>query len=230
MNTLDQNILHLKCSPLFENLSSKECSMLGENARYTTYQKGQNIRFKEESVGHLYFIVSGKVKLCEIDEDGNELIKEILKENDFFGELAPQSKSFHFEYVEAISSRVLVCKIPIAVIKDVMRSNPNFSFDITSEVWNRYKNIERRFRNVAYLKDVRTRLINFFKEWAVTEGERQGNSVTLKNYLTHKDIASLICSTRVTVTSILNELRTSGNIDYSKGQIVITDINKFKAA
>ncbi len=226
----DQNTLHLRCSPLFQSLSAAEFSLLGENARYGTYQKGDNIGFAEGASEYLYFIVSGRVKLCEIDEDGNELIKEILRENDFFGQLTAENESFHFEYVEAISGRVLICKIPPVVIKDVMRTNPNFSFTITSEVWNRYKNIEKRFRNVAYLKDVRTRLINFFKDWAVVEGKREGDSVTLKNYLTHKDIASLICSTRVTVTNILNELRTSGNINYSKSQIVITDINKFIAA
>ena len=109
----------------------------------------------------------------------------------------------------------------------MIKRNPRFSLRVTCKLWNRYKKIENRFRSIAYFKDVKTRLINFFRDWALQEEVRSGNSITLKNYLTHKDIACLICSIRVTVTNILNELRQSGNLNYSKGLIEIVDIDKF---
>ncbi len=230
MNLLEQSKLQLQCSPLFKNLSAVELTFLTDNLKYCTYRKGNDIRIAYDATQYLYFIISGKVKLCEIDESGEQLCKEVLYAHDFFGELATNGEAPSFEYAEAISDTVLLCKIPMVVVKDIMRTNPNFSFEFTRGVWQRYRNIEKRFMNVACLKDVKTRLIYFFRDWAGREGKHHGNTVKIENYLTHKEIANLIGCTRVTVTTILNELRTAGNINYSKQHIEITDMKKFMAA
>ena len=224
----EPGIVHLKYNPLFQDLTATQFEFISENLKYQTYKKGDNINYFQDSTRYTYFIISGKIKLCEIDRDGNEFIKDLLKENDFFGEILPSRSYLNFEYVEVISGRVLICKIPSRIINDLIKVNPNFSLKLNTELWEKYRKIENRFRNIAYLKDVKTRLINFFKDWAIREGEQTGNSIKLQNYLTHKDIASLICSTRVTVTNILNQLREAGNINYSKGQIVIVDIENFE--
>ena len=224
----DQTAAHLRYNPLFQDLTPGQFGFISENLRYQTYKKGDTINHCRDQVPYTYFIISGKIKLCEIDAEGNELIKDILKENDFFGDILPSRNHLNFEYVEVISDRMLVCKVPSLVINDLIRDNPNFSLKLNTEIWKKYKKIESRFRNIAYLKDVKTRLINFFKDWAVSEGEQVGNSIKLQNYLTYKDIASLICSTRVTVTNILNQLREAGDINYSKGLIEIVDIDNFE--
>lgn len=224
----DQTADHLRYNPLFQDLTPPQFDFISENLKYQTYKKGETISHCRGLVRYTYFIISGKIKLCEIDCAGNELIKDVLKENDFFGDLLPTRNHLNFEYVEVISGRVLICKIPSLVINDLIKNNPNFSLKLNTELWEKYKKIENRFKNVAYLKDVKTRLINFFKDWATSEGEQIGSTVKLQNYLTHKDIASLICSTRVTVTNILNQLREAGDINYSKGQIEIVDIHNFE--
>lgn len=224
----EPTVVHLKYNPLFQDLTAAQFEFIAENLKYQTYKKGDSINYLQDNIRYTYFIISGKIKLCEIDGDGNEFIKDLLKENDFFGEILPSRSRSNFEYVEAISDRVLICKIPSRIINDLIKVNPDFSLTLNTALWQKYRKIENRFRNIAYLKDVKSRLINFFKDWAIREGEQTGNSIKLQNYLTHKDIASLICSTRVTVTNILNELRDAGNIDYSKGQIVIVDIDKFE--
>ena len=223
----NHNTAHLKHNPLFEDLTYNEFALLSNNVKYLTHKKGDTINFMTGSVEYTYIVISGSVKSCEIDQEGTKLIKDVWRENDFFGGLLPGVSSFHFEYAEAISDRVLICRVPSAIIKDLIKYNPRFSLRVTCELWSRYKRIENRLRSVACLKDVKTRLINFFRDWALREGVRSGNSITLKNYLTHKDIACLICSTRVTVTNILNELRQAGDLNYSKGLIEIVDIDKF---
>jgi CRP/FNR family transcriptional regulator len=222
-------ITQLKGNPLFESLSTTQLELIADYSRQVNYYKGDNIELIQESLDYLYFMVSGKTKLCEVDDQGNEIILGLYKENDFFGDLTTQPISVHFEYLEAISDHVMILRIPNSIIKEIMISNANFSYEMTAEIWSKYRSIEKRFRNLSHLKNVKSRLVYFFLDWALSEGERKGNSIKLENYLTHKDIASLICSTRVTVTQILNQLRTSGNLYYSKSEIVITDINKFAA-
>ena len=56
----------------------------------------------------------------------------------------------------------------------------------------------------------------------------QSNSYTMPNYLTQKDIAQLICTTRQTIITLFNELEKDGLISYSQKEIIIPDIQKLK--
>ena len=77
-------------------------------------------------------------------------------------------------------------------------------------------------------KDVKSRLNGFLKDWAEREGIRSGNETVLKNYLTHQDIAGLICATRQTVTQLLNDLESEGILAYTRQEIVIKDLQRLK--
>ncbi len=68
-------------------------------------------------------------------------------------------------------------------------------------------------------RDVKSRLMYYFTEWAKSEGKRLGDKIIIKNHLTHNDIANLISTSRQTVTVILNELKEAGHIKYNRKEI-----------
>lgn len=64
------------------------------------------------------------------------------------------------------------------------------------------------------------------KDWAAREGKREGDRVTIQNYLTQNDIAQIICTSRQTATVLLNELEENGLMHYGRKEIIIEDISK----
>ena len=60
----------------------------------------------------------------------------------------------------------------------------------------------------------------------VCDGVFIENKVTIDNYLTQKDIAQIICTSRQTATQLLNEMETKGLLVYNRKQIVILDSTK----
>ncbi|GAB4232335.1 MAG: Crp/Fnr family transcriptional regulator [Ekhidna sp.] len=218
---------HLIIHPLFRELDAHEKYELSMNSKNVNLTKDQYLDYQYNSQNYLYFIISGKLRIKEIDPDGNQLVKDVLHEGDILGDLDEHSDTTYVEYAEAITSRVLLCRVPYATLKELMKGNASFSLRVTNAFLHRYRKLETRYRSIAYLNCVKSRLVSFIKEWASREGVRDGNQVTIKNYLTHQDIASLICSTRVTVTNILNDLKSSGYISYSKSVISIADIENF---
>ena len=50
----------------------------------------------------------------------------------------------------------------------------------------------------------------------------------MTNYLTQKDFAQLICTTRQTIISLFKELEKDGILQYSQKEIIIQDIKKIK--
>ena len=63
----------------------------------------------------------------------------------------------------------------------------------------------------------------------IIEKEYPKNSAfVLPNYLTQKDFAQLICTTRQTIISLFKELEKDGILQYSQKEIIIQDIKKIK--
>ena len=216
-------VWYLRNFNLFASLNEQQLQEMIHISRFKRFKKGENIFYSDDSDKLLYFVIDGKIKICEEDHDGGELIKEIVKEGDLFGELAFQEKSARSEFAGVLSSQVLLCVFSLRDFEPLMQKNPDLAVNFARKVWSKYRSSENRYANLAF-HDVKGRLINFFQEWARKEGEKYGDGVILKNYLTHNDIASLICTSRQSVTTILNELKETGNFDYSRKQIVIRNL------
>jgi CRP-like cAMP-binding protein len=75
-------------------------------------------------------------------------------------------------------------------------------------------------------KDARTRIIDFIKDSVNSRGRRIGYEMLLKHSLTHQDIANITCTSRQTVTLVLNELRKSDLIYFNRGKILVRDMAK----
>ena len=67
-------------------------------------------------------------------------------------------------------------------------------------------------------------MIEFIRELAEEKGEGEGPDYNINHFLTHKDMADLIGTTRQTVTTLLNELKTEGIIDFSRRSIYVPNI------
>jgi len=78
-------------------------------------------------------------------------------------------------------------------------------------------------------KDVKTRLVNFLLMLAKEEGDTEdGDAYKIHNFLTHEDIAQLIGSSRQTVTTMLNELETSGLVSVSRQSIKVPSVKNLQ--
>ncbi|TAG67473.1 MAG: Crp/Fnr family transcriptional regulator, partial [Runella slithyformis] len=164
--------------------------------------------------------------IVELNPNGDETVKEVIQNGDLFGQISLDDQDTD-EYAVALSDYVTICSFRIEDFEKVIQQNPSLAVKYTKLVGLRFRRLENRYANLMF-KDVKTRLILFLQEWATKEGQAEGNTITLKNYLTHQDIASLICSTRQTVSQLFNEFKTSGLIDYSRSTIVILDFKLLK--
>ncbi|MEO1054470.1 MAG: Crp/Fnr family transcriptional regulator [Bacteroidota bacterium] len=194
------------------------------NTRKILVQKGDFYEVNQRAKESIYYLQSGYVKLCELDADGNEFMKDHLTKGDLLGVCLSNSSSPVMEYIVVISSKATLLEIPKSVFNHSIQSNGRFAAAVVNYSWGRYLKVESMYKRLSYQKNTKNRLANFILEWAKRDGKINGDSATITNYLTHKDIASLICSTRATVTRLMNEFRTDGQIHYTTRCIKILDL------
>lgn len=219
---------YLRNYDLFAQLPKDQVNDLCKSARFLRMKKGQTIYFTDQDKKRMYFLINGKCKISEIDRLGNEMIKDIVLTGDLFGNLSNSGLGLTQEYAEVLSSEVIVCMYEMSDFEALMQKYPTLSYAFSQKMSDKLKRMELRYSNLVF-KDVKERLKAFLQDWAQREGKSEAEGITIRNYLTHYEIASLISSSRQTVTTLINELKAEGKIEYSRSRIVIPDVKKLAA-
>ncbi|MCX7959550.1 MAG: cyclic nucleotide-binding domain-containing protein, partial [Deltaproteobacteria bacterium] len=111
---------------LFSDLNRQEICRLSSLMTEKVYKKGQDILVQNEKGDSLFIILEGKVKVVLYGEKGREVILSILKEGDFFGEMALLDEDVRSAYVITLEkTRVLV--LPREVFLDWLNRHPAFA-------------------------------------------------------------------------------------------------------
>lgn len=214
----EMKIIYLKNHYLANNLTEEQILMLCDAAKIRKANKGEIIQYDDGSESKICLLLSGKAKITEVDDSGNELIREIINEGDLFGKLSFERMNMVDEYAEILTENTILCSFGFRQFEELMQSNPVLALNFARLMSEKLRRLESRHSNLVF-KDVKTRLIYFFKDWAKTDGNKVGNKVVLKNFLTHSDIAAFISTSRQSVTGLLNELKETGMLSYNRKEI-----------
>ena len=216
---------YLRDHKLFRTLSFGQIKQLCIITGFKKAQKGEIIYFSASDVPRIFLLKKGNIKIVDVDEDGNETIKDIIQKGDLFGELTLETDNQSDEYAKVLSGDVVICSFLMADFEDLLLRNPSLALSYTKFVGLKMKRIRNSYSNLIS-KDAKTRMHQFLKDWAEKEGKKEGNKITIENYLTQNDIAQIICTSRQTATQLLNEMEERGMIQYNRKEIVIADISK----
>jgi len=223
---LETRYWFLRDHQLFQHLTSNELQKICLISNFKTAHKGEIIYFAHDEQNRVYSLKKGLIKIVELDSNGNETVKEVLQKGDLFGQITLDNTEVD-EYAVAISDYVTVCSFRIEDFEKVIQQNPTLAIEFTRLIGLRFRRLENRYANLMF-KDVRTRLLLFLEEWATKDGTATQEGTILKNYLTHQDIAGLICSTRQTVSQLFNDFKQNGLICYNRSTITIPDVRQLK--
>ena len=224
----DEKFLMLRNYDLWCEMSDEEYIELNVAHHFIDAKKGEYIYFDSHHLNKLYFVKDGYIKIGFIDEEGNEIIKEIIKEGEIFGQFALERNNLNGEFARAYKGDVSLCAFSIEDFEKLLLKKPLLAIKYSKQMGEKLRRAEFRLLNMLN-KDVRSRLLAFFYNLAIMEGY-DGSSVscTIDNFLTHDDVAKLIGSARQTVTTFINQLEDEGLLKISRKKIFIPDMKKMQ--
>jgi CRP-like cAMP-binding protein len=171
-------------------------------------------------------IVKGRIKIGHYLDDGDEVISSILTTGEIFGELAVAGETQRRDFAQA-AEETIICPLTIDELRTLMFENRELSFKVLKLVGLRLMKLERKLELLVF-KDARTRIIEFLKDASAWKGKKVGFETMIQTNLTHKDIASLTGTSRQTVTTILNDLKSQNLINFDRKKILIRDLDNLK--
>jgi CRP/FNR family transcriptional regulator, cyclic AMP receptor protein len=168
----------------------------------------------------VYLIARGRVKICSIEAGtSREAVIDILGAGALFGESALFGAGLREKNAVAYENARLL-KIPAGVYREEMAASREL-YDCTFRlVGQRLVRAERRVIDFA-LDAIPARLEKLLADLSERYGREEEGGVLIDLALPHRKIASILGSTRESVTVRLNAMRRAGMIEFVDRKILI---------
>lgn len=210
--------------PFFSVLESEELTKLAHHMECQIVAKHAMVFAEGESADYFYILSEGSIKIGSHHEDGREIIKQVLHPRMVFGEFALIRQSeIHRNFAMALAPSTTYYRIRVDVFRQIMDRNPRMAMSVIALIGLKLRQTESQLESLIF-KDARSRIIDFIVDNAKQCGRQVGLETLLKHSLTQQDIANYTGTSRQTVTAVLNDLRKTNKIYFTRSSILIRDI------
>ncbi|MFK8161299.1 MAG: Crp/Fnr family transcriptional regulator [Lewinella sp.] len=214
---------------LFDALTETERNQLAEAMEFRKKPRYSVIYQPGETSEHIFLLSKGAVKISTHSSEGKEVIKQLIHPEAIFGELALVGEPKRTETAQSLKEEVQYYTIRTVDFQRILANNPKLSQQVLFLFGQRMMAAENKLENLIF-KDARSRIVNFLHEVVAKRGRQVGYEMLLKHSLTHQDIANITCTSRQTVTLVLNELRKENLIYFNRGRILVRDMETLRAS
>ncbi|PHI21723.1 Crp/Fnr family transcriptional regulator [Lewinellaceae bacterium SD302] len=213
---------------IFDHLNENEKVQLAEMMEEYRLSRYSAIYQPGDVSDTIYLLSKGTIKISTHNDEGKEVIKRLIHPEAIFGERSLVGEACRSESAQALKGEVVFYAVKVAAFQKIMIGNPALSQEVLRLFGSRLIAAEDRLENLIF-KDARGRIIEFLHEVVSLRGQRVGFETLLKHSLTHQDIANITCTSRQTVTLVLNELRKDNLIYFNRGRILVRDMQQLRA-
>lgn len=206
---------------VLDQLTPEQLGALDQTGMLRKLLKGDFVFRSGENAEGVYFLKSGKIKVCHPLSSGKEVNLWFCFGGDIFGLAeAAQNGERAVNAQACVDSEVL--SIPRESFNAYLFDHPQVMFLLLQVMSSRLRCLSETLANVAGEK-VQTRLVRLMLWLCARYRKRDENNLVMNVLLTHQEIADMIGTTRQTVTSIMSDLKRKGILETRDHYIHILD-------
>jgi CRP/FNR family transcriptional regulator len=219
----------LRKMQMFSALSDEEMGDIVGKIVVKYYRKDDVILWEGDTNSYMYLIMSGRVKVVQMTEDGKEIISAIHAVGDSFGELSLldcKTSPAEVVAIEDTSAAIISREDLFSIIYSQKKVLDN----LIQMFCMRLRDSCERVQMVNF-KNSEQRLTMLFQKFSASHGEPVTEGTLLNIRLTHQIMASMTGLSRETVTRTIDALRKEKSIQIRKGDrkvILLPDFLKLR--
>jgi CRP/FNR family transcriptional regulator len=169
----------------------------------------------------VYFVKRGTVRIARVTSEAKEVTVAVLGPGDLFGEESLFGSAERATVAVAIDS-VLLCTVKADDLFRLIQSEPLLALNVAKILQERLADAAEQMEDIAYAR-VSDRLMHLFRRLAGEHGQAVPGGRRIETRFTHADLATLIGSTRETVSLELSNLVRSGAIRLDGRHFIVPD-------
>ena len=217
---------YLKQVSLFANLADEDLHELMNAAKRRAFRSGEVIFHRDDPGQVLYMIKEGKVKICIISPDGQEISLAVFGKGECFGEFAlldglPRS-------ADAIALEKVECyTLQRSDFHNAIMKNPKIAIQVLEALTKRLRNTDNMVEDLIFL-DVYGRVAKKLLELADAHGVKTDDGVRIEVRLTQQELASMVGASRESVNKVMGYFTEKDFISTDKHRITLHRIADLK--
>ncbi len=225
---MDDKMVLIRNYNLWSHLTDEEYEELNLVHHFMQARKGEYIYFDTHLLNKLFFIKEGFIRIGFVNENGEQVVREIIREGEIFGQFTLQRDNLQGEFAQAHKSDVVLCAFNIHDFEQLLKKKPQLAIQFSKKIGQKLLTAENRLINLLH-KNVRRRFLGFVLQQIHPDREMNGgNEAAMENIFTHEDVAWLIAASRQTVTSLINQCEAEGLLHWDRQWIRIPDVKKLQ--
>jgi len=218
-NALENKVWYLRQNRLFEAASDETVWGYEHLFRVALFPKRSLVFDHGDPTRVVYLIKRGKIRISRLTADGKEVTVAILAAGDLFGEESLFASTPRTTVATCIEE-TLLCVAKADDMLALLSQDSSLALNVAKVLSNRLTDASAAMEDLAYAR-VADRIMHLLVRLASEHGKRREDGMLLDVRLTHFDIASLVGSTRETVSLEMSNLVRAGRIRGDARAIVV---------
>lgn len=187
---------------------------------YKDYEEGEPI-YQTGAPAHFYYqLVAGRVRWCNVLEDGKEVLHNMIVPGDSFGEL-PLFDEEPYAATAIAGTSTTVIRLGMETFHEILRDHPEIHRTFT-------RNIAKKLRFKFFLTellaetasvDIVTKLIRYF-----IDNNQFICSDCRRLMLTRQELANMVGLRVETVIRVIRQMEKSDQLDIVKGKVFLPEV------
>ncbi|HKM40213.1 MAG TPA: Crp/Fnr family transcriptional regulator, partial [bacterium] len=213
-----QNFIHvLLGTELFDGFSPETLMEVFHhlNHKVRQYNQGQIIHLQNEVCESMDFILTGKISIQKIDEEGNVLKVTEFRDGDILGANLLFAASNAYPMTIVAESNAIVLQLYKQLVLDLTQKSPAFTAALLAEVSNKALILTGKIDTLSF-KTIREQITDFL---SYQYHLQQSNVIELK--MSKKDLAERFGVQRTSLSRELSKMRREGLVEFDARTITI---------
>lgn len=220
------DIQELKLIPLFSELGEDDLRDISKYTMRQVYKKDNMVLIEEEVGSTMFVILSGRVKISRISDEGREVILSILVDGDFFGEMSildGQTRSANAVTLEDTEMMI----IRRENFLQMLYNYPQIAINLLKELAHRLRRSDAQIKSLS-LQNALGRVASTLLRIADDSGIIKQGRVEIAHLPPQQDLANMAGTSRETISRVIKSLSQLGYVKKEGSKLIIEDYERFR--
>jgi len=188
-------------------------------SRVVQYYDGQVIYGVGHPSSQLNLIIEGKVKVSRVSQNGRQLVVDIYRKDEFFGEYVFLGGHAPAEQALALEDTKLMAW-PMKTVEEIITRQSKLGIALLQLLAQRSLDLNARLESFS-VDNIARRLANNLIRFADRLGKAGTDGSVQMMPFTHELLSQVVGTSREIITHYMNRFRRQGYVKYSRREIVV---------
>lgn len=208
---------------VFRDATDEDLKLFVEKGILRSIEEGEFFFFQGDPATYLYVLVSGRAKLLQTNQVGQQVNLRIINEWQMFGALGAIREDATYPATAQALEPSTALAIESSFLKEMMKTRPHLNINLMQLMTGYIMEMQERYRELA-TERVERRIAMTILRLAGQIGKRtEGKDMAVELPLSRQDVAEASGTTIYTVSRVLSEWERRGLVEAGRERVLITN-------